>query len=191
MSAIFESTFSDGISLIRNIRSYLLNVSGLNFICGANDSFWSNRPVFGFMAHMIGHLVHNVLLIPALLIYILFDANDVFNCEIWSELILSSSSIIATDLSASTNAPASSVHLPPEKSSFTTAAVNPAFVDPSPVANWDCGIICFRAVSNVDFAVDGSPHINRFVYPLWSVPSAFILFSPETDDTKIASFISS
>jgi hypothetical protein len=50
-----------------------------------------------------------------------------------SGVILSSSSTIAIPPSARTSIPASNIHRPPAKSSFTAAAVKPAAVAPLPL----------------------------------------------------------
>ncbi len=92
--------------------------------------------------------------------------------------ILSSSSIAAKPLSASTSAPASRVHLPSPKSSLTAAAVSPAALDPLPKAKTPRGEISVMYFKSWDLAVPGSPTISMWISPLMVVPSLMTLRTP-------------
>ncbi len=102
-------------------------------ICSEIDRSFVKRPSFGFAAARTGHRAFSVEVIPALAMETVCCSSASCIAERSSGLILSSSSITAIPPSARTSMPASSIHRPPAKSSFTAAAVRPAAVVPLPL----------------------------------------------------------
>ncbi len=190
-SVISLSFFLSGLSVSTNIISKRDISAGGNSIWFVIVSVSSNLPYFGFAAANIEHLHCSVAVIPAF-------ATDIFCDSIasWSDerswvVILSSSSIHARPLSARTSAPASSVHRPSPKSSFTAAAVRPAALADFPDAYIPLGARLLMYLSSWDFATPGSPISRTCMSPLIEVPSSMSLWHPPKSCSASASFISS
>ena len=186
--AMLRSCTESGLSVIVNIASNLDRSAGGRSICSATLLFSSKRPYFGFAAPRTAHRDCNVAVMPAF-------AMDMVPCSrlswmldrSWS-VILSSSSMHARPLSASTSAPASRVHRPSPNSSLTAAAVRPAADDDLPDVYMPLGASMAMYLSICDFAVPGSPIIAMWMSPLILVPSSMSLGTPPNSWSASASF---
>ena len=94
----------------------------------------------------------------------------------------------ASPLSASTRAPASSVHLPSPNSSLTAAAVSPAADDDLPDVYIPLGASVDMYRSICDFAVPGSPIIAMCMSPRMCVPSSISFETPPNSCSASPSF---
>ncbi len=145
-------------------------------------------PYIGFAAAKIEVRALRVATIPPLAI--LADCCSITSCNalLSSGFILSNSSILTNPWSPSTTAPASNIIIP--VLSRTTAAVNPAAVEPLPEVYKPRGAILAQNFNISLFAVPGSPTKNTLMSPLILLPSPNNLWFEPTISNKIASLIS-
>ncbi len=163
----------DGISRTTKIRSNLVNsgIGNATFsVIFLNGSYF---PYIGFAAAKIDVRAFSVATIPPFAM--LADCCSMTSCSALrsSGFILSNSSIHTRPWSPNTTAPASNIIMP--VLSLTTAAVNPAAVEPLPDVYNPLGASLAQNFNISDFAVPGSPTRNTLMSPLIFVPSPITL----------------